>query len=137
MDRLFLDANVLFSAAYLPSSKFRTLWNLTNVDLITSDFAKQEAEFNLTKKRPRQMPDLVALLLSVAIVSPASAAMSIPPGLLLPLKDEVLFLAAQQASATHFLTGDLRHFGPYFGQKFGGILIQRPAEYLKGQSSNP
>ncbi len=35
-------------------------------------------------------------------------------------KDEPIFLAALLAQATHLLTGDLKHFGHYFGQTVAG-----------------
>jgi hypothetical protein len=53
-------------------------------------------------------------------------------------KDEPLFLAAVTAQATHFLTGDLKHFGPYLGQNIAGVLILRPSVYLQGrQQTSP
>ena len=39
MDRVFLDANVLFSAASTPDSGLRALWSLAGVELVTSEFA--------------------------------------------------------------------------------------------------
>ena len=36
--------------------------------------------------------------------------------LVLPAKDRPIFLAAVEAHATHLLTGDRAHFGPYFGR---------------------
>ncbi len=35
MDRLFLDANVLFSAAYRDDSGLQRLWDLSDVELVT------------------------------------------------------------------------------------------------------
>jgi len=50
---------------------------------------------------------------------------------LLPDKDVPILLAAIEARATHLITGDLRHFGPYFGKKIQGILVLPPRNYLK------
>jgi len=36
-----------------------------------------------------------------------------------------------EAQATHLITGDVRHFGPYFGKTIEGILIVTPAQYPK------
>jgi hypothetical protein len=36
-----------------------------------------------------------------------------------------------EAQATHLLTGDVRHFGPYFGKTVQGVLVVTAAEYLK------
>ena len=47
MDRVFLDANVLYSAGYKDTSALRKLWELTEVDLLTSYYAVDEAHRNL------------------------------------------------------------------------------------------
>ncbi len=38
MDRVFLDANILYSAGYKDTSALRKLWELTEVELLTSFF---------------------------------------------------------------------------------------------------
>jgi uncharacterized protein len=48
----------------------------------------------------------------------------------LPDKDRPILLAAIGAGATHLLTGDFRHFGPYYGERIEGVLILPPGEYL-------
>jgi len=35
------------------------------------------------------------------------------------------------AGATHLITGDVRHFGRYFGQRVLGVLVMPPAQYLR------
>jgi hypothetical protein len=50
MDRLFLDANVLFSAAYKINARLLPLWELKNVTLCSSHYALQEARINLTNE---------------------------------------------------------------------------------------
>ena len=51
MDRVFLDANVLFSAAYLESSGLARLWQLADAELLSSDYAIEEARRNLALDR--------------------------------------------------------------------------------------
>ena len=53
MDRLFLDANILFSAAYRPNAGLLRLWNLKNVLLCASHYALEEARINLTEEAHR------------------------------------------------------------------------------------
>ena len=60
MDRVFLDANVLFSAAYRPDSRLRELWALAEVELVTSAYSVEEACRNLDN--PVQRADLEKLL---------------------------------------------------------------------------
>ena len=54
---------------------------------------------------------------------------TLPRGVHLPEKDLPILLAAIDGGATHLLTGDWEHFGPYFRQEIGGVLILPPAEY--------
>jgi len=39
-------------------------------------------------------------------------------------------LAAIRIGATHLLSGDFRHFGPYYGERIEGVLILSPGDYL-------
>ncbi len=137
MDRPFLDANVLFSAAYNPTSALRALWRLTGTALLSCPFAVQEAEINLAQARRGQLPDLAALVSGVTLVPDPPVGMVMPAGVQLPKKDEPILLAAIDGQATHLLTGDLKHFGPYFGQSVAGVLILRPAVYVQSRQSAP
>lgn len=133
MDRLFLDANVLFSAAYQPSNPLLVLWQLADTDFLASPWVIQEAENALGRARPARLPDLAALLASVFRVPDAPIGTPLPAGIQLPDKDQPVLLAALQAQASHLLTGDLKHFGPYFGLAVAGLVILRPAVYLQGR----
>jgi hypothetical protein len=52
------------------------------------------------------------------------------PDVRLPAKDVPILMAAIEAAATHLLTGDREHFGPYFNRRIEGVTILRPAAYL-------
>ena len=54
MDRLFLDANVLFSAAYRSEAGLLRLWQLKDAVLCTSHYASEEARINLMDDVQRQ-----------------------------------------------------------------------------------
>ena len=111
MDRVFLDANVLFSAAYRADSGLVALWRLTTSQLLTSAYALSEAERNLTREDQRRR--LAALVRSCEIVPTPSLA-RLPPQVTLPDNDQPILLAAIAAEATHLLTGDKTHFGRYY-----------------------
>lgn len=128
MDRLFLDANILFSAAYRQHAGIARLWQFDDVKLMTSPYAAEEARINLTDKDQRER--LETLLESVGIVTGISG---LPPGIKLPEKDRPILQAAIQARATHLLTGDKRHFGRYFGKRCGGVLVLPPAQYFQSK----
>jgi uncharacterized protein len=130
VDRLFLDANVLISAAYRRDAGIARLWQLNNVELLTSPYAAEEARVNLIEKDQRER--LGTLLELVSIVAGVSG---IPRGITLPEKDRPILQAAIQTRATHLLTGDKRHFGRYFGKRYGGVLVLAPAEYFQPRVS--
>src|SRR6266851_6980275 len=131
MDRLFLDANVLFSAANRPNAGLLKLWQLPNVVLCTSRYALEEARINLTEDA--QLRRLKKLSDNLNLFDPTSR--ELPRGVSLPEKDIPILLAAVEARCTHLITGDLRHFGPYFGKKLAGVLVLPPADYLRLRSS--
>ncbi len=128
MDRLFLDANILFSAAYRPRAGLRRLWDLDGVTLVTSAYAVEEARINLSEDDQRRRLEQIVAAIEVTACAPL--AQPLPPGVDLPDKDRPILLGAIAARATHLLTGDLTHFGPYYGQTIEGVLILRPAAYL-------
>jgi len=129
VDLVFLDANVLFSGAYRPDAGLRRLWRLPTTRLITSAYAAEEARRNLTD--PEQRRELEELLGSVEVV-PTAAPTDHPLFSTMELadKDRPVLLAAIGVGATHLLTGDFRHFGPYYGKRIEGVLVLPPREYL-------
>jgi len=130
MDRLFLDANVLFSAAYRPNAGLLRLWKLDKVTLCSSRYALEEARINLRDDDQRMRLDK----LSEAIHLFEAAQTARPNGVTLPEKDLPILLAAIASRATHLLTGDIRHFGGYFGKKIEGMIIALPGEYLRART---
>lgn len=74
MNRLFLDANVLFTAAHNPAGKASLVFELAAMGhwaIVTSDQAVEEARHNLRLKYPACLPRLEMLLKSVLVVSAA------------------------------------------------------------------
>ena len=130
MDIVFLDANMLFSAAYQVESNFLKLWKIPHVQLVSSVYAADEARRNL--KRPDQSDRLEKLLRSLRLV--AAPGGKVPKGINLPAKDAPILLAAMAANATHLLTGDWKHFGPYRNTVVEGVLILSTAAYFKMRS---
>jgi len=124
--RLFLDANVLFTAAHNPDGLARLLFDLARHDvltLISSHVAVGEARANLTLKAPDKAAALDRLLPDLDIVDPPSQPVR---AIELPADDQLIFGAAVASRATHLLTGDKKHFGPYFEdpKRTAGITIQ-------------
>lgn len=131
MDRLFLDANVLFSAAYRSNAGLLALWKLKGVVLCSSQYALQEARINLDEEPQRSRLDK----LSEALTMFEATGATLPVGVSLPEKDIPILVAAIEMRATHLLTGDLRHFGAYLGKTVAGVTILLPGVYLKTRLS--
>ena len=126
MDRVFLDANVLFSAAYRDGAGLATLWDVHGAKLLTSAYAVMEARMNLSDAAQHER--LAGLAAKLMIVAPGGA---VPLGIVLPDKAAPILASALAAKATHLLTGDARHFGELYGREINGCIILRPAVYLK------
>lgn len=129
MDRLFLDANILFSAAY-GSPGIRRFWELQKAgkcQLVVSGYVVEEARRNLDS--PEQLVRLEELMAELERVPEPPVGTNCP--IELPDKDRPVFIAALAARATHLITGDTRHFGDFFGREVHGVRLFTPAEYLR------
>jgi len=132
--RLFLDANILFTAAHNPGGRAAALFALARqgaCTLLTSPHALEEARRNLRLKYPGAAEALEGLLADVAIereAPPSVVTLALGQGL--PLKDAPILAAAVQARSDVLVTGDRTHFGPLYGRSFEGVLVLSPAEAL-------
>jgi predicted nucleic acid-binding protein len=130
--RLFLDANILFTAAYSSDGLSALLFELRRreiLTLLTSAPAIEEAHVNLQLKRPEALDNFTSMLKLVEVIdTPAQS----PLQLSLPEDDLLIFTTAIAGRATHFLTGDKKHFGRYFDEpkKTAGIHIQTVRQFF-------
>jgi uncharacterized protein len=122
MARLFLDANVLFSAAYRSDTGLLKLWKLREVVLCSSRHALEEARINLDHEVQRTRLERLAARVQLF----DAGKHELPEGVSLPEKDVPILLAAIEARATHLLTGDLQHFASYFGKRSRAFLFCLP-----------
>lgn len=131
MERVFLDANVLVSAALEPVSRIASLWTLPGVRLLASPHVLAEARRNVpAPDAAERLETLIAALVALP-AEPADFAIEDDPGL--PPKDRPILLAAIVSGAAVLLTGDLTHFGPCLGTTVSGVRVLLPAEYLRGR----
>jgi predicted nucleic acid-binding protein len=133
-DKIFLDANVLFSAAY-GSPSLEQLWELAREEtclLFTSEYTVEEARRNL--EDPEQLEKLEECLSEVVLISEVDP--DLPCPLDLPEKDRPVLMASIAVKADYLMTGDVKHFGKYFEQKIGGVKICRVRDYLKGKGQD-
>ncbi len=131
--RLFLDANVLFSAAW-QEGRARAILALADragATLLTSPHAREEARRNLEAKRPEALSRFDALLGRVTLVPEAPfAEVARARELGLPLKDAPILAAAWSARADILVTGDRRHFGRWMGKRVEGVTVLAPRAAL-------
>jgi predicted nucleic acid-binding protein len=123
--RVFLDANVLFSAAWSVQSGLLRFWSLP-LTLVTSPYAIAEAERNLAHKRPEALERLSALLAPLEITD---AVASVEAGQL-PAKDVPILAAAVGAKCQVLLTGDVGDFGHLIGHEVHGVRVLTPSMLL-------
>jgi predicted nucleic acid-binding protein len=129
MDRLFLDANVLVSAALKPESRLAGLCPPDDVRLLGSPHVVAEARRNVHDADAAARLQALIAALAVLPSEPADFEIADDPGM--PAKDRPVLLAAIVAKADYLLTGDLSHFGSCLGRTFGGVTVLLPGEYLR------
>ena len=122
--RVFLDANVLFSAVYRVEAPLTRLWMMKNLALVTSAYAAAEAGRNLsdTAQHTRLNMLLARLEMREGHVFP-----ELPERIELPAKDRPILQAAIAARVAYLLTGDRTHFGRYYEHTIEGVTILSPA----------
>lgn len=132
MKRVFLDANVLFTAAHNPLGKAALVIALGvkgKWEVVSSGYAVEEARRNIAVKFPQSQSRLQDLIDSISIVASGSGA-DCP--VKLPEKDRPVMEAAIRTQATHLLTGDFKDFGTFMNKprQTAGIVIQTVADFL-------
>ena len=132
--RLFLDANILFTAAHNPGGRSAALFHLARAGtciLVTSPHALEEARRNLRMKYPSAVHALEGLIAATSVEPEASSKgvdWALERGL--PLKDAPILAAAAQAHCDVLVTGDRTHFGSLYGRRLRGVEVLAPAEAL-------
>jgi predicted nucleic acid-binding protein len=132
--RVFLDANVLFSAAYREAGSVRAFFALADAgacELVSSGYAMEEARRNILAKHPDRAGDLEMLLGRMFLCrEPASATVSWAVAQRLPPKDAPILAAAVEARCHVLVTGDRSHFGALFGRRLRGTVVMLPVDAI-------
>lgn len=111
-ERVFLDANVIFSAA-LGGESFTALWALLPqgvISVCTSPQCVDEVTRNVTRKKPEALPRLEATLREVELVQAPEQLLAWAEAKL-PEDDGWVLAGAVSGGAQVLLTGNTRHFG--------------------------
>ena len=132
--RLFLDANVIFTAAHNPDGRSSALFELArhgSCELSTSPHAAAEADRNVRLKCPGavdRLENLMRLTKMEAEAGGADLAWALQQRL--PLKDAPVLAVAAACGADVLVTGDPTHFGHLFGRRIRHVRVMTPAEAL-------
>lgn len=118
--RVFLDANILFSASFPNSHLAKFLDALhAHAVLLTNTYATAESERNIAAKQPARLATHRKFVATLEMV-PLHV---FDPGVKLADKDRPILCGAISGSATYLLTGDKRDFGHLFGKTVRSVKI--------------
>lgn len=118
--KVFLDANILFSAADERAQVHRFVRYLADKGVaVSSDYALAEAARNILLKRPRCAAGLRQLAARITIVQSCDAPVPVP----IAAKDRPILATAIRAQCDYLVTGDQRDFGHLFGHSVGPTRI--------------
>jgi predicted nucleic acid-binding protein len=121
--RVFLDANILFSASNSGSNIRDLVMRLIrDHSVVSSYYAREEAMRNLLLKRPAWESDCLELIQSIQIVRGLDRVVPVE----ICSKDRPILASALQAQCDFLLTGDRKDFGHLIGDKVGSLQIVTP-----------
>ena len=122
--RVFLDANVLFSAAN-PASRMRLLVDVLlahGIPCLSNTYAEAEARKNLQEHFPAHLKGLAALMPKIERVDRLVAKVEIT----IKPKDLPILYGAAVGKATHLLTCDVEDFGEVMRRPFKQLKVVTP-----------
>ena len=131
--RVFLDANILFSAA-TSDGAVRQLFNLqvdARHECWVDDYVVIEARRNLAAKHPDALAALETLLRRTQVSPALSPGHELKLVSWLPEKDRPVLAAAMRLRCDALVTGDRTHFGAAYGRVFAGVAIHSPRSLAK------
>jgi predicted nucleic acid-binding protein len=131
--RVFLDANILFSAAKSDGAIRRLLALLAQAghECHVDAYVVEEARRNLALKASGSLPVLDRLLgrIHVAQFKARAEGTDIPGAL--AEKDRPVLAAAMHLGCDILVTGDRTHFGAFYGKSLGGVKIHSPRSLVE------
>ena len=126
--RIFLDANILFSAAGSAGAVRGFVLQLIEAghDLCVDAYVVEEARRNLAAKRQGGEAALAELLKRLNSVPARPLGAALVALTFLPEKERPVLAAAIQAKCDALVTGDIAHFGSLYGKSVQGVKIHSP-----------
>ena len=134
--RIFLDANILFSAAKSAGAVRELLGDLhaDGARLVVDAYVTAEARRNIAIKADAASQRYLEALLNAIETATAYPQMQDDQFAhlvgWLPEKDRPVLRAAIASRCDALVTGDRKDFGSGFGRSFGGVVIYAPAQLV-------
>jgi predicted nucleic acid-binding protein len=127
--RIFLDANILFSAAKSDGAVRRLLALLAEGghECWVDGYVVEETRRNLVAKAPAGVPILDTLLARMHLAAAHRHPAALEATLAIPEKDRPVLAAAIRLECKALVTGDRTHFGAFYGKTIGGVTIYSPS----------
>ena len=130
MTRVFVDANILFSASYTPGRKLSQLWQLEDVTLVVVPYIIAEVIRNLVSVEQRLHMDELVSKCSVEL-HPGADESLYRDHHGLPVKDRPIMWAAIDLGCDYLVTGDKLHFGALIGKMVEGVRVVRAEDIFR------
>lgn len=132
--RVFLDSNVLFSAAYSEKEKSRSyiffeLRDLNIIEIYISNLVKFESVHNIKIKKPEKSGFLNELLSKVNILEDIYIYYDDIKSL--PENDRIILSSAVYNDMDFFITGNTKDFLHFYNKKLSNTLILTPKSFLE------
>lgn len=126
--KCFIDANVLFSGANEASQMHRLLLSMSvRHQLITSDYAHEEAIRNIRTKRSDWEHGFTQIMRGIKVVESIDQAIEIE----IAPKDRPILATAITHQCDQLITGDKKDFGHLFHQNIQGVTILTPLMWIQ------
>ena len=131
--RIFLDANILFSAARADGAirQLLALIEAAGHELQADVYAFEESRRNLAAKNPDSLPVLQAMATRIRIGGLLTGKVLPPETQTLPEKDRPVLASAIHHHCDMLVTGDSTHFGSLYGKTILGVSVMSPAMLAK------
>ncbi len=118
--KIFLDANVLFSASNAGSNIHAFIHLISDAhELVTSDYAYEEARRNIYAKRKAWVPTFEVITKSITQLPSAPLYHDV----VLVDKDRPILGAAIAHACDYLLTGDKKDFGHLYGTRIDTVTV--------------
>jgi uncharacterized protein len=127
--RIFLDANILFSAAKSDGAVRQLLALLIEAghECWVDGYVVEEARRNLLAKALAAVPVLDTLLARMFLAAAHPHPTALETVLAVSEKDRPVLAAAIGLQCEALVTGDRIHFGAFYGKTLGGVTIYSPS----------